>query len=139
VNLEEGLKYEDESIKVEERFDNLLTKSRILNALGRKEEAKPVLAKALTKASPLQLHFYARQLQGDKRQDEAFAIFRENYKKYPDQWFVHTGMARVYTAQGDFDNAVKEMKVALASAPDQAKSFVESLVKRLESKDDINK
>jgi tetratricopeptide (TPR) repeat protein len=82
---------------------------------------------------------YARQLQGQKRQDEAFAIFRENFKKHPDQWFVHSGMARVYTAQGDFDNAVKEMKVALAGAPDQSKSFVEGLVRRLESKDDINK
>lgn len=139
VNLEEALKDEDQSIKVEERFDNLLTKSRILNALGRKEEAKPVLAKALTKASPLQLHLYARQLQAEKRQDEAFAIFRENFKKYPDQWFVHTGMARIYTSQGDFDNAVKEMKVALASTPDPNKSYVEGLVKRLESKDDINK
>jgi tetratricopeptide (TPR) repeat protein len=139
TNLEEALKDEDQSIQVEERFDNLMTKSRILEAMGREEEAKPVLAKALTEANPLQLHMYARQLQGQKKQDAAFAIFRENFKKHPDQWFVHTGMARVYTAQGNFDGAVKEMKLALSTAPDQSKSYVESLVKRLEDKDDINK
>ena len=139
VNLDEALKDEEESIKVEERFDNLLTKSRILDQMGRKDEGKATLAKALEKASPLQLHLYARQLQGDKHPDEAFAIFRANYKKYPDQWFVHSGMARVYTAQGDYDNAVKEMKVAASSAPEQFRSNVQVLVRRLENKEDINK
>jgi hypothetical protein len=139
VNLEEGLKDADRSINVEERFDNLMTKSRVLEAMGRKDEAKTVQAKAMSVASPLQLHIYARQLQGQKRQDEAFAIFRENFKKHPDQWFVHNGMARVYSSQGDYDNAVKEMKLAAAGAPDQLKSAVEGLIKRLENKDDINK
>jgi tetratricopeptide (TPR) repeat protein len=139
TNLDEALKDEEQSIKVEERFENLLTKSRILDQMGRKDEAKTTLAKALDNASPIQLHVYARQLQGEKRPDEAFAIFRSNYKKHPDQWFVHSGMARIYSAQGDYDSAVKEMKVAAASAPDNAKSSVEGLVKRLENKQDINK
>jgi tetratricopeptide (TPR) repeat protein len=139
VNLDEALTDSDRSIGVEERFDNLLTKSKILNQLGKKDEAKATLAKALDRASPLQLHVYARGLQGEKRTDEAFAIFRTNYKKHPDQWFVHSGMARVYTAQGDYDSAVKEMKLALTAAPDNNKSAVEGLVKRLENKEDINK
>jgi hypothetical protein len=48
-------------------------------------------------------------------------------------------MARVYTAQGDYDNAVKEMKVAASSAPEQFRSNVQVLVRRLENKEDINK
>jgi hypothetical protein len=139
TNLDEALKDEEQSITVEERFDNLLTKSRILDQMGRKNEAKTTLARALDKASPIQLHVYARQLQGEKRPEEAFAIFRANYKKYPNQWFVHSGMARVYTAQGDYDSAVKEMKLAMASAPENTKSALEGLVKRLENKEDINK
>ena len=139
MNLEEALKYTDKSIENEERFDNLATKSKVLAAMGHKDEAAAAQNKALEKASPLQIHMFARGLQGQNRQDEAFAIFRTNAKKYPDQWFVHSGLARVYCAQGDFSNAAKEMKVALASAPDAQKSYVEGLVKRLESKDDINK
>ena len=139
THLDDALQYEDRSIQVEERFDNLMSKSQILDALGRKDEAAAHKTKALAKASPLQLHIYARTLQGQKKEDEAFAIFQSNFKKYPDQWFVHSGMARVYTAKGDFDNAAKEMKVALGKAPDQVKPQVEALVKRLENKEDINK
>jgi len=138
VDLNEALSYEDKSIQNEERFDNLVTKSRILDALGRKDEAATTKNKAMAVASPLQLHIYARGLQGQKRQDEAFAIFRSNAKKYPNQWFVHSGMARVYSGQGDFTNAAKEMKVALSLAQKQ-KPSIQGLIKRLEAKEDINK
>lgn len=137
-DLDEALKYENQSIQVEERFDNLMTKSRILDAMGKKDEAATAKNKAFEKASPLQMHIYARQLQGEKKQDEAFAIFRSNYKKYPNEWFVHSGMARIYSSQGDFDNAAKEMKMALTGAPDVAKSGIEGLIKKLEAKQDIN-
>ncbi|MGE5205569.1 MAG: DUF2911 domain-containing protein [Chlamydiota bacterium] len=138
TDLDEALKYEDQSIQVEKRYDNLMTKSNILEALNRKDEADTTRKQALAMANPLQLHIYARQLQGQKHQDEAFAIFRENARKHPDEWFVHTGMARVYCGQGNFNDAVKEMKLALAAAPDQQKTYVESLVKRLQAKQDIN-
>ena len=139
VDLNEALSYEDKSIQNEERFDNLMTKSRILDALGRKDEAGTTKNKAMAVANPLQLYIYGRQLQGQKRQDEAFVIFRSNAKKYPNQWFVHSGMARVYSGQGDFANAAKEMKVALSLAPEQQKPSIQGLIKRLEAKEDINK
>ena len=139
INLDEALKYSDNSIKNEERFDNLITRSKILTAMARNDEAASARNKAFAKANPLQIHMYGRQLQGEKRQDEAFAIFRDNAKNHPNEWFVHSGLARIYCAQGDFDNAAKEMKLALAGAPDQQKSYVEGLVKRLQAKDDINK
>ena len=138
TNLDEALKYEDQSIEVEKRFDNLLTKSNILEALNRKDEADTTRKQALGLANPLQLHIYARGLQAQKHQDEAFAIFRDNARKHPEEWFVHSGMARIYSSQGKFDDAVKEMNLALAGAPDGQKSYVESLVKRLQSKQDIN-
>ncbi len=139
INLDEALKDEDQSIQVEERYDNLLSKSRILDALGRKEDATVFRNHALEKANALQLYVYARQLQGEKKQDEALGIFRSNSKKFPDHWTSHLGMARVYSAQGDFDNAVKEVKLSLTGAPDANKSSLENYVKRLQSKDDINR
>jgi Protein of unknown function (DUF2911) len=139
TNLDEALTYEDRSIQVEERYDNLMTRSQILDAMGKKDEAKTYLDKALAKASPQQLHQYAFQLKGQKRDDEAYAVWRKNAKDHPDLWFTHSGMARVYSSQGDFTNAVKEMKVAEAGAPEQNKPFIESFIKRLEAKDDINK
>jgi DUF2911 family protein len=139
LDLNQALKYEDESIQQEERFDNLLTKSQILGAMGRKQEAKATETKALSEASPLQTHIFGRTLQAQNRQDEAFAIFRSNAEKHPDQWFVHSGLARMYCGNGDFEKAAAEMKLALAGAPDNQKTYVEGLVKRLEAKQDINK
>jgi hypothetical protein len=139
INLEEALKDEDQSIQVEERYDNLLSKSRILETMGHKDEATACRNKALEKGNALQLYFYGRQLQGDKKQDEALAVFRSNAKKFPDFWTSHLGMARVYSAQGDFDNAVKEMKAALPDAPDSNKANLEGYLKRLQAKDDINR
>lgn len=138
IGLDDALKYADKSIENEDRYDNQMTKSKVLAALNRKDDAASAQKKALELASPLQMHLFARQLQGEKRNEEAFAIFRENAKKHPDQWFVHSGLARMYCAQGKFDDAAKEMKLALAGAPDNQKSYVDGLVKKLESKQDIN-
>jgi len=139
INLDEALKDEDLSLQAEERYDNLLNKSKILDAMGRKDDAKVVLTKALDKGSALQLYFYGRQLQGEKKAEEAFAVYRSNAKKFPDYWTTHLGLARVYSGQGDFDKAVKEVQTALTTAPDSNKPNLENYVKRLQSKDDINR
>jgi hypothetical protein len=139
IHLDEALQDEDKSIQAEERYDNLLNKSKILDAMGRAEDAKMFRSKALDKASALQLYFYARQLQAEKKPDEAFALFRTTAKKYPDFWTSHMGLARVYSSQGEFDNAVKEVKLSLMTAPDSNKSNLEGYVKRLQNKEDINR
>ena len=42
--------------------------------------------------------------------------------------------------QGEFDKAVKEMQIALTGGPDEAnKTRIETYVKRLQAKDDINR
>jgi len=138
IALDDALTYANKSVENEDRYDNEMTKSKVLVALNRKDEAATAQKKALQLASPLQIHLYARQLQGEKRNDEAFAIFLENAKKHPDLWFVHTGLARVYSSQGKFDDAAKEIKLSLAVAPDTQKSYLDGLEKRLEAKQDIN-
>jgi tetratricopeptide (TPR) repeat protein len=138
TNLDQAIKWEDRSILAEERFDNLLTKSEILAAQGKKQEADATKAKALEMASGIQLHAYGRGLQGEKKQDEAFAIFQINIKKRPNEWYTHGELARIASAKGDFTAASKEMNLALAAAPDYAKGQIQGLIGRLEKKQDIN-
>jgi tetratricopeptide (TPR) repeat protein len=138
VALDDALTYTGKSIQIEDRYDNEMTKSTVLKALNRNDESEVAKKKALALANPLQTHLYARQLQAEKRNDEAFAIFRDNAKKHPDEWFVHTGLARIYSSQGKFDDAAKEIKLAVAAAPDTQKVYLDGLMKRLESKQDIN-
>lgn len=139
IALDQALKYEETSIGTEPRFDNFLTKSQILDAMGRKDEATTARNKALERATAAQLYAYGRQLQVEGKQDQAFDFFRQAAKKDPNDWQVHDGTARIYSAHGDFDNALKEIKITLAGAPDNQKIFFEPLVKKLEAKQDINK
>jgi tetratricopeptide (TPR) repeat protein len=138
-DLDEALQYEETSIRTEPRFDNYLTKSQILEAMGRKDDSEVAKKQALDRATAAQLYYYGRQLQTQGKQDQAFDLFRQAAKKDPNDWVVHDGTARLYSAQGDYDNALKEIKITLAGAPDNQKIFFEPLVKKLEAKQDINK
>jgi tetratricopeptide (TPR) repeat protein len=139
VSLDEALEFSNRSIGSEPRYENYNTKSQILEAMGKKDEAKVAHDKAVEIATPIQLHQYAFALKGQKKDAEAYAVWKKNFQQHPDMWFTHSGMARVYSSQGDFDNAVKEMKLAEAAAPEQNKVFIQTAIKRLEAKDDINK
>ena len=139
IDLEEALKYSDRSIQNEARYDNFMTKSNVLEALGRKDDATAARNKALSMANAIQMHGYGRQLQTEGKPTEAFAIYRDNATKNPDQWIIHVGLSRMYSAQGDFANAAKEMNIAVAGAPDGQKQPLQAFAKRLEAKDDINK
>jgi hypothetical protein len=138
TGLDDALTYANKSIENEDRYDTEMTKAQVLKALNRKDEAATAEKKALELAGPLQVHQYARQLLGEKRNEEAYNVFRENAKKHPDQWFVHTGLARMYSAQSKFDDAAKEMKLSVAAAPADQKVYLDGLEKRLEAKQDIN-
>jgi hypothetical protein len=138
LDLDEALTFLARSLQLEERFENLMTKAAVLRAQGHAADAAKVQAAALEKAQPLQLHMYARQLQQQKKQQEAFVIFRKNAAAHPDLWFVHTGLARVYSGEGKYAEAVKEMQIAEQGAPEQQKPGMEGLIKRLQANQDIN-
>jgi len=139
ADLPVGLKYADKSIDLEERYDNLATKARILDAMGKTEESKTLTAKALGMANAPQMYVYARQLQRDHKQDDAFAVYRTLASKYPTNWITYAGQARLAVGDGNYDEALKQMKLCLANAPDDQKQGVQTLIKRLENKQDINK
>src|SRR5499425_268844 len=138
-NLEEALKWEQTSIDNEPRFENWETKSRILNAMGKKEEADKALATALEKASAIQLYSYARGLQRQGNARRAFELYPQVSGKDANLWISHLALARIDSNKGDFSAAAKEMTQAISGAPEANKPFLEPLLKRLEAKNDINK
>jgi tetratricopeptide (TPR) repeat protein len=138
-DLQDAVAYSDHSIRMEERFDNLLTKSMALDALGKKDDAAATKSKALEMANAIQLHGYGRYLQSQGKHDEALELFRVNVKRNPSHWLAHNDAARLACAKGDFDGAVKEMKIAATGAPEQIRPQVDNLIKRLQAKEDINR
>jgi tetratricopeptide (TPR) repeat protein len=78
-------------------------------------------------------------LLGMKETDEAIKIYKMNYERYPNQFTTNVGMARAYSAKGDYKKALSYMKTALPQAPDDGnKTHVEAMIKKLQENQDVN-
>ena len=75
-------------------------------------------AMALPNATPTEIHQYGRQLQQQGKQAEAMAVYQANAKRFGDAWPVHVGLARGYSAAGDYKTALSHAERALPQAPD---------------------
>jgi hypothetical protein len=136
---EEALKWTDQSIQIEERFDNLSTKAQLLEKTGKPEEAAKLMERAMSKGNAIQIHGYARSLLAQGRKDDALKVFKKNAELHPDSWVVHVGLGRAYSAVGDFDKAVAEMQRAYEMAPaGPQKVNIQGLLERLKKKENIN-
>lgn len=138
TNLEEALRWTDQSIQVEERFENQMTKARILTALHRDAEAKATRSRAMDLGTALSVYQYGRQKQAEKNKAEAVEAFRVTARRFPDHWVGLVAKTRVAVADGDYDSALKALDAALVTAPEQNKPGLKALRKRIEAKEDIN-
>ncbi|HVG40814.1 MAG TPA: hypothetical protein VM888_04305, partial [Chitinophagaceae bacterium] len=94
---------------------------------------------SLPLASMAEVHQYGRQLLQQKKNKEALDIFKMNLAKNGNQFTPLMGVTRGYSAIGDYKNALKYAKQALAVAPNaQNKTFIEGAIKKLEEGKDIN-
>lgn len=124
-----------------ETLSTLTTKAGVLEKLGRSAEAHAAVAKALDLPSvtPIELHMFGRQLQGQGRTDQAVAVFNRNAERFPGAWPVEVGLARAHSAKGEYAIALTHAKKALAQAPDDTnKQSLERAVKLLEEGKDFN-
>ena len=140
INLEGALKWADMSIANEERFDNLSTKVDLLKALHKDDDANKTWAKAMEKASSVQLYSYGRRQMNSKKLDEGLNILKEVAKRWPNDIYGHLAQARLKSSTGDFPGAAEEMKKAQSTATSDAqKTALQPLIDRLQAKQDINK
>ena len=138
INLEEALKDEDQSIQAEERFDNLISKSKILETWGARKMPACTGARRWTRAARCSFIFMAASCR-TKRSGRGICGFPFDGEEIPRLLDFAYGTGARVQRSGDFDNAVKEVKLSLASAPDSNKSNLENYVKRLQNKEDINR
>lgn len=147
INLNEALTWAEASISApfvgQKNFTTLSTKASIQYKLDQKEEAKATMQEAINNptATALLVHSYGRQLIAEKRLDEALKVFQDNRKKYKSVWPTNYGLARVYSARGDFKNALKYLKIAKTKVPEGDTinaSAVDANIKKLENGQDIN-
>jgi Protein of unknown function (DUF2911) len=143
TNLEEGLQWAESSINGvfigDKNFQTLSTKAQILSMLNRGAEADAVMKEALPLGKVNEIHAYARHLLQQKKGKEAFDVFQLNYTKNPNVFTTNMGMARGYSATGNYKKALEFAQKALPQAPDaNNKSNVERVIKTLQDGKDIN-
>lgn len=142
VALEQGLIWADQAISSvvgQRNFQTLNRKAGILIKLNRSAEADALIKEALPMGSMLELHQYAKTLLEQKRLKEAFDVFKQNYNKNPNLMTTNIGLARGYSAMGNYKKALEYMNAALPQVPDpSSKTLLEGLIKKLKEGKDIN-
>ncbi len=142
-DLEDALQWSDYSINGafvgQKNFETLSTKATILQKQGKSAEADAVMKEALPLGTMIELHQYGRQLIAQKKPKEALEAFKLNAQKNPNVFTTDVGLARGYSANGDYKNALKYVKLAQPLAPDKAnKDALAKMVEMLNEGKDIN-
>lgn len=138
VNLPEALTWAEKGAQPptgQENFGSLSTLAQLQEANGKAEEARKTMDQALNHptAGPMDIHQYARQLQGQKKNEEALKVFELNARRNPGIWPVGVGLARGYAALGQKDKALAAARQALPKAPnDASRKSLEDLIKQIE-------
>lgn len=145
IILEEALTWADNAIGMpffgREDFNTLQTRASVLYALGRVVESDETILKAVnhSSASPFLVHNVGRQMIAQGRKEKALEIFEANHKNYKAAWPTNVGMARGYSATGDFKKAIKYLKKGIENAPDELNSnYLKDALKKLQAGEDIN-
>lgn len=142
-DLEEALGWINNAIEGQfysrKTFTNVQLKAGLLAKMGRQAEAMAMLDEAKAMGTVLEVHGLGRQLITMGMKDKALEVFEYNAKMNKDTWPVHYGLARGYSAKGDYKTALKHLEKALANAPNEAsKGRVAANMAKLKNGEDIN-
>ncbi len=141
-DLDQALEWINTSISgnffSKETFNNLSLKSQILAKQGKTQEAMAVVDKAATLGNATQVFQLGNGLIRQGQKDKALEILKSNVKNNKGAWPSNYGLARAYSATGDYKNAVKSMNTAMGNAPERFKGRLSGELEKLKKGEDIN-
>jgi hypothetical protein len=143
ANLDEALLWADSATSAnflgDQSFSAWSIKAKVLDKLGRSAEAAEIMKKAIPYGTEAELHTYARELLVQKKNQQAFAVYKMNYDRHPNEFRTNLGMARGYSAMSNYKKALEFALKAQPQAPDPAnKANLEKVIKTLQEGKDIN-
>lgn len=150
VYLEHGLRWAKEAVDLKiygkRTFVNLTTYANILLMTGKSEKAGKILDEAFslppedTRAGTL--NFYGNQALrvGKGYPDVSIRAFNLLEQRFPKTaWYAKNGLAKAYSAKGDFKTALKHLQEAKQFAPEKYNvDAYESQILKLKNNKDIN-
>ncbi len=121
LDLNLALEWAEQAIRAnfigQRNFATLSNKAQILEKLGRATEAEPLMQEALKFGNAGQIHQYGRRLIAAKKPQQALAVFKFNAERFPGVWPVNYGLARGYSAVGDYPAALEALLKAQQNVP----------------------
>ena len=143
VDLDEGLVWAGQIADnpATRNFASLSAKAQILALQSKTAKADSIMKEALPLGTMADIHVYGRQLLTEKKPKEALETFKFNYDKHPNEMMTNVGLARGYSANGEYKKALEYMKKAQAVVPATdpiKKANIEKMIPILEQGKDIN-
>jgi tetratricopeptide (TPR) repeat protein len=124
INLEEALVWADYAINRQwfgtKNYGTYSAKAKVLEQLGRSEEAKELRKKALKTATAKELSREAGGLLSENKNKEAYELYSCIDEKFPEEvYMINVGFAKVNTAMGNKKKAIKNWEIVLEVMPDR--------------------
>jgi len=117
INYEQALKWADQAITINNSFATLNTKSNVLRAMGKTEEAEKVVNDAIPISTENELNLYGYQLMNNGQVDKAIEVLTLNTKRFPKSANCFDSLGEAYATKGDSKNAIANFKRSLSMNP----------------------
>ena len=117
TNLDQALTWIDQAIAQNPTFNSKNTKSQILKALGKNDEAEKVLNDAIAAATEPELNLYGYALLNQKNFDKGIEMLTLNTQRFPKSANAWDSLGEGYALKGDKINAIKYFKKCLTLNP----------------------
>jgi Flp pilus assembly protein TadD len=109
--------------------------------MGRPADAKATMNEAMKYGTAADIHQYGRKLLAAHDTEGAIAIFKLNARLHPDVWPVNYGLARAYSATGDYKSALEAILKAQGQVPEGDAlnaASIKANIEKLKRGEDIN-
>ena len=132
-NLDKAQSWVDRSIGINKNLTNMMTKSLILESLGKSQEAEKTKqeAFALPGIDETQVNALGYQLMGIGKTEEALKVFEKNTVDHPDSWNVWDSLAEGLLTKGDKVDAKKYYEKAYGMAPENQKDRIKGIISNI--------
>jgi len=129
-NLEKASVWVERSIGINKNLTNMMTKSLILESMGKSQDAKKIKdeAFALPGIDEAQVNTLGYQLMGMGKIDEALNVFAKNTVDHAESWNAWDSLAEGFLTKGDKVKAKQLYEKALGMAPDNQKDRIKGIL-----------
>lgn len=119
IELPQAMEWIDQSIKMNENFNNLWTKAALSEKMGKSADAAPLRERALKLATESDINNLGYAYLNSNKITDALDLFEKNVKAHPDSWNAFDSYAEGLERSGDIKGAISNYEKALKLVADE--------------------